>query len=154
MTGARPIVAITVGDPSGIGPEIALKASRDPRVLAVCQPKLYGPHAPADARVVSCRPGERRIGEGGACGDRRGDDRRAAAGSQAVVTAPINKEAFAAGGTSWPGHTELLAHLCGVSDVAMMFWSEQLRVVLATIHVPLKDVPATLTEARCCGPFG
>ena len=43
-----PVVAITVGDPSGIGPEIAVKASRDPRVTAVCRPVLYGPHT-ADA---------------------------------------------------------------------------------------------------------
>jgi 4-hydroxythreonine-4-phosphate dehydrogenase len=62
-----------------------------------------------------------------------------------MVTAPINKEAFAAAGLSWRGHTDLLAELCGVPEAAMMFWSERLRVVLATVHIPLREVPARLT---------
>jgi 4-hydroxythreonine-4-phosphate dehydrogenase len=66
----------------------------------------------------------------------------------AMATAPINKAAFAAAGYRWPGHTELLADLCGVKDVAMMFWSERLRVVLATIHIPLAQVPVALTRDR------
>jgi 4-hydroxythreonine-4-phosphate dehydrogenase len=65
-----------------------------------------------------------------------------------MVTAPINKAAFAAAGLPWRGHTELLAHLCGVSDVGMMFWSERLRVVLATVHIPLAEVSAALTSER------
>jgi 4-hydroxythreonine-4-phosphate dehydrogenase len=147
MTGALPIVAITVGDPSGIGPEIALKAARNPRVRAVCQTALYGPHTPADLALFPA-------------GQVNADSAKAAHAAivaattdalhhrvAAVVTAPINKEAFALAGLRWPGHTELLAELCGVSDVAMMFWSEPLRVVLATVHVPLKDVPAALDEA-------
>ena len=74
--------------------------------------------------------------------DRRGDGSDALAGRvDAIVTAPINKEAFAAAGLPWRGHTDLLAHLCGVDDVAMMFWSERLCVVLATIHIPLAIVP-------------
>ncbi len=63
----------------------------------------------------------------------------------AIATAPINKAAFAAAGYPWRGHTDMLAHLCGVRDVAMMFWSERLRVVLATIHIPLAQVPGALT---------
>jgi 4-hydroxythreonine-4-phosphate dehydrogenase len=66
----------------------------------------------------------------------------------AVVTAPINKAAFAAAGFPWKGHTDLLAELCGVRDVAMMFWSEPLRVVLATVHIPLAAVPGALTRDR------
>ena len=61
---------------------------------------------------------------------------------------PINKEAFAAAGMPWPGHTDLLAHLTGARRVAMMFYADALRVVLATVHVPLRDVPAVLTQAR------
>ena len=147
MTGARSIIAITVGDPSGIGPEIALKASRDPRVLSVCEPRLYGPHTSTELAAFP-------VGQVNAAAAKAAHaaivsattdalERRVAA----VVTAPINKEAFALAGLHWPGHTELLANLCGVADVAMMFWSEKLRVVLATVHVPLKDVPAVLTEA-------
>jgi len=65
----------------------------------------------------------------------------------AVATAPINKEAFAAAGVPWRGHTELLAHLTGASRFAMMFYAEALRVILATVHIPLKDVPGALTRA-------
>jgi len=64
----------------------------------------------------------------------------------AVATAPINKEAFAAARVPWRGHTELLAHLTGTPRVAMMFYSDALRVVLATIHIPLADVPRALTR--------
>src|SRR6188768_2409319 len=147
MTAGRPVIAITMGDPSGIGPEIALKASRHPRVLAVCQPKLYGPNTSAE--LLSFPAGQVNAGSAKAAhaaivaATTDALQHRVAA----VVTAPINKEAFALAGFRWPGHTELLADLCGVSDVAMMFLSEKLRVVLATVHVPLKDVPATLNEA-------
>ena len=59
----------------------------------------------------------------------------------------LNKEAFRLAGLRWSGHTDLLAHLTGSRDVAMMFYSEALRVVLATVHIPLADVPAALTTA-------
>lgn len=64
----------------------------------------------------------------------------------AVATAPINKAAFAAAGVPWRGHTELIAHLTGARRVAMMFYAEELRVVLATIHVPLAKVPQLVTR--------
>ena len=64
----------------------------------------------------------------------------------AIATAPINKEAFAAAGLPWRGHTDLLAHLTGASRVAMMFYADSLRVVLATVHIPLADVPTALTR--------
>ena len=67
---------------------------------------------------------------------------------QAIATAPINKAAFAAAGLPWRGHTDLLAHLCGVEEAVMMFWSEAIRVVLATVHIPLAQVPAALTKDR------
>ena len=56
----------------------------------------------------------------------------------AIATAPINKLAFSQAGLEWKGHTDLLAHLCGVAHVAMMFHSPQLKVVLMTVHVPLQ----------------
>jgi 4-hydroxythreonine-4-phosphate dehydrogenase len=71
----------------------------------------------------------------------------------AVVTAPIDKAAFHAGGWSYPGHTEMLADLAGVPRVAMLMAAERtalggpLRVVLATTHLALRDVPAALTAA-------
>jgi len=70
--------------------------------------------------------------------------------AQALVTAPVNKLAMRMAGVEFPGHTELLASLAGVAEeeVRMMFWSERLRVVLETIHVPLAEVPRRLTRAR------
>ncbi|HEX5070039.1 MAG TPA: 4-hydroxythreonine-4-phosphate dehydrogenase PdxA [Vicinamibacterales bacterium] len=144
----RPLVAITTGDPSGIGPEICAKAIRDPRVVLACRPVLYGPQSDAD--VAAFPVGRVDAAAGRAAYDSivaAVDDVRAGR-ADALVTAPINKEAFAAAGLDWKGHTDLLAHLCGVKDVAMMFWSERLRVVLATVHVALRDVPAALTESR------
>jgi 4-hydroxythreonine-4-phosphate dehydrogenase len=64
----------------------------------------------------------------------------------AVATAPVNKLAFARAGLPWKGHTDLLAHLTGSPRVAMMFWSEPLKVVLATIHIPLASVTSALTR--------
>lgn len=71
-----------------------------------------------------------------------GDPRRA----DAVVTGPISKEAWAlAGKGRWPGHTELFAHRLKATRHAMMFVGDRLRVVLATVHVPLMDVRNQLT---------
>jgi 4-hydroxy-L-threonine phosphate dehydrogenase PdxA len=64
----------------------------------------------------------------------------------AIATAPVNKAAFAKAGLPWKGHTDLLAHLCASSRVAMMFHAPELKVVLMTVHVPLRDVPALLTR--------
>lgn len=144
----RPRVGITVGDPAGIGPEIALKAAAAPEVLACCEPVLYGP---ADAAAV---PGVARGRVSAAAGQAAYDAvvqavADAVAGRiDAVATAPVNKEAFAAAGIPWPGHTDLLAHLTGAPRVAMMFYAEALRVILATVHVALRDVPTVLTAGR------
>jgi len=64
---------------------------------------------------------------------------------QGIVTAPIDKAALLAGGYDYPGHTEMLAELTG-SSTAMMLASDRLRVVLATTHIPLRDVPDAVTE--------
>jgi 4-hydroxythreonine-4-phosphate dehydrogenase len=66
----------------------------------------------------------------------------------AIATAPVNKLAFARAGLPWKGHTDLLAHLTGSPRVAMMFWSEPLKVVLASVHIPLAEVPGYLTRER------
>jgi 4-hydroxythreonine-4-phosphate dehydrogenase len=63
-----------------------------------------------------------------------------------IVTAPIDKAALHAGGYDYPGHTEMLAALTG-ARVAMMLASDRLRVVLATTHIALRDVPRALTRA-------
>jgi 4-hydroxythreonine-4-phosphate dehydrogenase len=139
----KPRVAITCGDPAGIGPEIARKTAEDPRVREVCEPIVYGP--PAGSRFT---PGELSAEAGKAAYDTLcAAVKDAQAGVvAAVATAPVNKLAFARAGLPWKGHTDLLAHLTGSSRVAMMFWSEPLKVVLATIHIPLASVPAALTR--------
>ncbi len=145
MAMTRPRIAVTLGDPAGIGPEIAARASADPRVLASCEPVLYGP--PSGERF---EPGRLSARAGQAAYDavvRAVGD--ASSGLVAgVATAPVNKEAFALAGLPWKGHTDLLAHLTGATDTAMMFYSAELRVVLATVHVPLADVPRLLTVAE------
>lgn len=65
-----------------------------------------------------------------------------------VVTCPINKKAMAAAGVDFPGHTELIAGRTGAPLVGMMLAGKSLRVVLVTIHVPFKEVPALLTRRR------
>jgi 4-hydroxythreonine-4-phosphate dehydrogenase len=138
-----PRIAITVGDPSGIGPEIAARAAADAEVLALCEPVIYAP--PADSTFA---PGVLSAAAGQAAHD---VIVRAVADAQAgrvaaIATAPVNKEAFRLAGLPWIGHTELLAHLTGAPQVAMMFHSEPLRVVLATIHIALAAVPRALTQ--------
>ena len=138
-----PRVAITIGDPAGIGPEIAAKAAADPRVLEVCTPVLYGRiYSPGVvAGTLSAEAGRTAYGAIVAAVE------DVLAGEvDAVATAPINKEAFALAGLPWRGHTELLAHLTGAASVAMMFHADALRVVLATIHEPLASVPRLLTR--------
>jgi 4-hydroxythreonine-4-phosphate dehydrogenase len=146
---------VTLGDPRGIGPEIVTRALADERVRASCIPWVVGP------RGTVATPDE-------PLGDWRPDDGQAAAGRHdgvaieravvlalggtvdGIVTAPIDKHALLAGGYDFPGHTEMLAALTG-RPVAMMLASERLRVVLATTHLPLRDVPRMLTRAAIVG---
>ena len=143
-----PRVGITVGDPAGIGPEIALKAAAHADVLAVCEPILYGPSSASELARFT-------VGQVSADAGRSAYDSivRAVGDAQAgridaIATAPINKEAFAAAGIPWRGHTELLAHLTGAPRVAMMFYAEELRVILATVHIALAEVPRALTREQ------
>ncbi|MDA1093235.1 MAG: 4-hydroxythreonine-4-phosphate dehydrogenase PdxA [Acidobacteria bacterium] len=144
---ARIRVGITVGDPAGIGPEIARAAVLDPRVTAVCEPVLYDAATDDGVPVV---PGVLSAEAGRAAYDAvvRATADAMAGRIDAVTTGPIHKEAFALAGLPWRGHTELLAHLTGADEVAMMFYSSRLCVVLATVHVPLSAVPRLLTRQR------
>ena len=145
---ARVRVGITTGAPSVIGPEIACKAAVDPRVVAVCDPVLYGPSSSKECAVfppgvVSAAAGRTayqtvKLAVADALSGR----------VHAIATAPIHKEALKLAGFEWRGHTELLAHLTNSREVAMMFHSAPLRVVLVTIHVPLSAVPRLLTRRR------
>lgn len=64
---------------------------------------------------------------------------------RAIVTAPLNKKAMQAGGADYPGHTEILADRSATQHYAMMLVNQELRVILATIHVPLSQVSAMIT---------
>jgi 4-hydroxythreonine-4-phosphate dehydrogenase len=99
-----PRIALTVGDPAGIGPEIAAKAARDPRVLEVCEPIVYD--TPPDLTIV---PGLLSADGGRAAYDVivRATADAMAGRVDAVTTAPVNKEAFALAGLPWRGHTLL-----------------------------------------------
>ena len=143
MTTSRPRIAITVGDPAGIGPEIARKAADDPRVREVCDPILYGASdgAHIETGVLSAESG--RAAYEAVCAAVAAAQARRVDG---IATAPVSKLAFARAGLPWKGHTDLLAHLTAVPRVAMMFWSEPLKVILATVHVALAEVPGVLTR--------
>ena len=134
---------MTVGDPAGIGPEVARKAAEDLRVREACEPVLYGP--PGGAAFA---PGILSAEAGLAAYESIcAAVRDAQAGTvSGITTAPVNKTAFARAGLPWKGHTDLLAHLTGSARVAMMFWSERLKVILASVHVPLAEVPRALTR--------
>ena len=159
-------LALTVGDPAGIGPEIVLKALSSPE-----RPPgswvVYGPRASLEERaarfalkpiaelgisVVDVGGGTFPLGQVSAEGGRAAAAavlaaaRDALAGSvDAVVTAPLHKESLRAAGHPWPGHTEMLAEAAHVSDVAMMFVGGGLRVALLTIHQSLRSVPDAIT---------
>src|SRR5262245_11723807 len=139
----RPRIAISVGDPAGIGPEIAAAAATHPRVTEVCDPVIFGTESTEEIRIGEVSPQAGRAAYDTIVraveAARRGE-------VDAVATAPISKLALARAGLPWKGHTDLIAHLCHVSRVAMMFHAPQLKVVLITVHVPLAQVPALLTQ--------
>jgi 4-hydroxythreonine-4-phosphate dehydrogenase len=165
----RPRLALTVGDPAGIGPEIVLKALAS----SSCPPAewvVYGPLALLEERsrrfslpaaatlaaaVVDVEAAPVALGAVSAEGGRAAAAAVQAAVADAlagrvagIVTAPLHKEALRAAGHPWPGHTELLAEAAGVSDVAMLFVGGGLRVALLTIHRSLRSVPDAVTRAE------
>jgi 4-hydroxythreonine-4-phosphate dehydrogenase len=166
---SSPRIAITLGDPRGIGPEIVARALGEP---AGAEVTVIG----AEDQVAWV-PAARRISVGawgGGSGERIGGGASAAAERartvragqltghaveraarlalegevDAIVTAPAHKHALHLAGFPYPGHTEWLGHLAGDVDTAMMLAADELRVVLVTTHVALRDVPALLTTER------
>ena len=167
---ALPAIAITIGDPAGVGPEIALRAAQDPAVTRLCQPFLFGSRAllkrvakqltlsvPNDINdptpefvAAAVVPGTVQA-ENGAHAARWVEaavDGCRAGRFAAMVTGPINKEALAAGGVPFPGHTELLAHRCGVTGEIMLMYDRRIAVALVTVHQAYSSVPASLSVER------
>ena len=128
-------LAITIGDPAGIGPEIVEKALSRVDVPA----RVFG-NVPDDVRYgeIAAEYGRIALDAIGEAVDavERGE-------CSALVTAPIHKQAIALAGSTFPGHTELLAARAGLAryahDYAMYFDSPRLRTVLLTVHVPLRE---------------
>lgn len=162
---ARVRIGLTLGDPNGIGPEIILKSAPHwpthadftvigcRRILEEQAQRLGLPCTVAiDDPGLDCdwNPGRVEARAGAAAGGWvRHAAMRAGAGTlDAVVTAPISKEALQLGGYAFPGHTEFLAHLADTKRFAMMLVGGPLRVTLATCHIPLSDVPAAITSTR------
>jgi 4-hydroxythreonine-4-phosphate dehydrogenase len=153
----EPVIAVTLGDVRGIGPEIIEKALADESVRSSARFLLIGP-AGTPLRV------DERVGEWTPDGDaalagrlagraiERAVELAQSGAVQGIVTAPLDKAALLAGGYDYPGHTEMLAALTGRRVAMMLAASEPnegminpLRVVLATTHMALRDVPEALT---------
>ena len=181
----RPIIAVTMGDPAGVGPEIIVKACAEDAVVRTSRPVVIGSaavmreaielvgaplHLHSVTRIEECGWAEGAL----ECLDLGNVDagslpRRtvsAAAGRaayeyivkavaltgersvDAIVTAPVNKEALAAAGVRHSGHTEILAELSGTRDFAMLLMGRELRVIHVTTHVALRRVPDLVTRDR------
>ncbi|MEM7642232.1 MAG: 4-hydroxythreonine-4-phosphate dehydrogenase PdxA [Pseudomonadota bacterium] len=163
-------LVVTCGEPAGVGPEVVAKAwalTPDIPFAVLGNPAHFDGHgirvreigrlaeiAP-DALCVLGHdiPGPAVPGQpdpaqaaGIVSAIARAVDLAISGAASGVVTAPINKKALKDGADfAHPGHTEYLAALAGGADVVMMLACPELRVVPATIHIPLEDVPAALT---------
>jgi 4-hydroxythreonine-4-phosphate dehydrogenase len=153
------MIAVTCGDPAGIGPEVVAKALAARPGLAA---RVFGP--PGLFEGLSERLGvpapalePSGVRKGAAWTPSRESGRVALAAidaaleavragrAAALVTAPVSKEWIHASGTPFTGHTEYLAAKVGAKETTMMFVSESLKVSLATTHAPLREVPLRLT---------
>ncbi len=150
-------LAVTLGDPRGIGPEIVAAAQADARVAAAADLVMVGPRGTVvDVHeAVGDWDASGTAADAGRCAGRaveRAIEMAQRGTVHGIVTAPLDKHALLAGGYDFPGHTELLAARTG-RPVAMMLaavrpapgTTNPLRVVLATTHVPLREVPRVLT---------
>jgi len=180
-----PLIAITMGDPAGIGPEIIVKTIGEKRVVAQCRPVVLGDegiltyttrwlkssvtikkieepaHGVFKAGILNLLPltdltpeevplgtPQRKGGEAAYRYIERGIQLAQGGIVDALVTAPISKEALNAAGYPFPGHTELLAAKTGAEDQVMMLAGPRLRVALVTTHLSLRAVPAALSRER------
>ena len=160
-------LGITLGDPSGIGPEIVAATLAAAPAALIPRLVVYGDRAPLErgARAIGVTLRDvALIGDGTGDGARPGapDERSGAAQVgyleaavaaaargelAAIVTAPISKTWARRAGFAFPGHTEMLAARLGVRDVVMFFVGPRTKVALATVHLALADVPRALTTA-------
>lgn len=158
-------IAISVGDPAGIGPEIILKAlARRPRL----RPRIVGPlevfereqrrlGTKVDLSVVDDvvgKPGrfsygkpQKKCGAASLAALEAGVELLRKKEVAALVTGPVSKEALRMAGFRWPGQTEFLAERLGARHHAMLAWTPLFKVVFVTIHEPLARVSRHITAA-------
>ncbi len=162
-------IALTMGDPAGVGPELAVKAAASAELARRARIIVYGcPHVVAEAIHRFASGAEVEIRPTGAlsfhdvpvgtrdprCGKAAFDTIVAAAEDclsgkvDAMVTAPVNKASVNEAGIAFTGHTELVASLCGVCTSVMRQSAERLRVAFVTTHIPLAEVPRAVTRER------
>jgi 4-hydroxythreonine-4-phosphate dehydrogenase len=165
-------IAITIGDPAGIGPEVVLKALSKKEILNVCKPIIIGDKIVIEEAInkldITINTKEVELISTDFIKNIRFEKNRPNAKCglasinyikkavelalkkevDAIVTAPISKESWRMTGYNWPGHTELLAELTNTLDYAMMFYSDILKLILVTIHVALRDVPGLIKKER------
>ncbi len=155
------MLAITMGDPNGIGPEIVaryLKENPSSDIVVIGNEKALR----FFDQQLSCQVidpvgdltehsrGRPLAGNGRASFlyVQKAIEMALAGKIAGLVTAPLNKEALHLAGYHFDGHTEILAAASGVKKFGMMFWSPNLNVILTTIHKPLKNVPELITQER------
>ena len=135
----KPVIAITVGDPAGIGPEIAKKAASDKSVLSLCKPVVIGScdgFTPAKPSPASGKAAIDFLLEAVSLLKNKSAD--------ALVTAPATKSSFGVLG----GYTEYLAKLTGTKHVEMLMIAGKIRVLLLTRHIPLKTVSGHISAKK------
>ena len=144
---SAPAVALTCGDPSGIGPEVAVQACLDDRVRAACAPVLFWPRGlpPAGIEVATVEHGG--SDAGAALASLEAALGAVTAGScRALVTAPVSKARMAALVPGFRGHTDWLAQRAGLrpSDLVMIFSGRRVRTACVMRHVPIRDLASLL----------
>jgi 4-hydroxythreonine-4-phosphate dehydrogenase len=158
-------LAITLGDPAGVGPEIVERAGArllgeasnvelvivGPTGLAEAIAARLGPRVEADVQAAFHGPRghpSSDSGQAALAALMRGIELARRGGADALVTAPLSKQALALAGSSDRGHTEILTRELGVGPTAMSFFSDRLRIALTTTHLPLRRAIASLSSGR------
>ena len=156
----RPTIALTMGDPAGVGPEIVLRAVADPALASLArwivvgdaavlemarritgltfQVELRDPRALVGIEEFSFGRLDARCGVAAVEYVRIATEMCLTGEAQAMVTAPLNKEAVALSGRPFSGHTEYIAQLCGATESRMLLCSQRLSTIHVTTHVPLR----------------
>ena len=142
---ARPRLLITSGDPGGVGPELVRHALADPQIRELAEFTVVG-HVNGTGAVPLGRPSAAG-GRAAVAAVREAAAKLADGAADALVTAPVSKEALRLAGYPWPGQTEMLADLCGASDLRVLLMGGPLRVVHVSAHRTLRQAIGAVTLA-------